>query len=284
MRVTTKALLARSAQLVVALIALVQCEALAPRIIPVQTSRTVQVENFRQRFHINSIPRAERVFQRILGMRNYDALSAAEWAPHMKSLLDGDVEAIGSVTFVMSLMPSNLEQFFIEGTGQYVVRDISSSTALLSGTFELVDDGPRPFAELDQGVLNLNTRHTIVRHFAHDKPNYVNVTELSLRLHIERLDEDLYMTGYDVGHEVGMLGSNGQIETIGCLEFVHRPDARKIIDMRGRDLIRDDYGERLDEMGLPPAAPLARHPWAPLRACNDRGDDRSHCLCGPARD
>ena len=274
--------LARCVQIALATILLVQCEALAPRVIPVQTSRTVQVESFRQRFHINSIPRAERVFQRILGMRNYDALSAAEWAPHMKALLEGNVEALGSVTFVMSLMPTNLDQFFIEGSGHYVVRDTSSSTALLSGTFELIDDGPRPLSELDEGVLDLRTRHTIVRHFAHDKPNYVNVTELGLRLHLRRLDEDLYITAYDIGHEVGMLGSNAQVETIGCLEFVHRADARKVIDMRGRNLIQDDYGERLDQAGFSPGAPVARHPWVPLRTCSGTSGDRSHCLCGPA--
>jgi hypothetical protein len=93
-----------------------------------------------------------------------------------------------------------------------------------------------------------------------------------------RIDQDLYVLDYGAGHEVGIENELKRIEVIGCADFDHREDGRKLIDLRGRDLLRDDYAQKLDAAGFH-RAPRGRAPrWLDLVTCKAPGKS-ANCAC-----
>lgn len=260
------------------LIAAAGCEALTPRLAPVQSSRVVQVESFRQTFQVENVLRAERVFRSVLGPENYAALSPEEWMPYVEKMLRGSVEALGTGTYVVSLLPTDHHQFFFEGWGHYSVLDLDAKQIMVSGEFTAVDDGPHSTAEFEQGYFDTRVRQTLVRHIAPQHPSFVHEFELVLRVHVRRLDPDLYILDYDAGHEIGIPNEEGNLEVAGCLQFEHRDDGRKLIDLRGIGLLRNDYGDKLSSAGFAPERALAAPKWLELRQCpaHSKGPD---CAC-----
>ena len=254
------------------------CEALTPRVAPVQSARVVQAEAFRQSFMVENVLRAERVFRSVLGPDNYAALTAEEWVPYVEKLISGDVVATGTGTFVVSLMPQNHDQFFFEGWGHYNVVDRRANQILVSGEFRAVDDGAHEMAEFAQGYFDAHVRQTLVRHFAPHRASFVHESELVLRVHVRRLEQDLYVLDYGAGHEVGIENDTGRLEVTGCIEFDHHTDARKVIDMRGLRLLRNDYGEKLAAAGFQPEPPVAPRSWLDLIEC-PKGRKAPECAC-----
>jgi hypothetical protein len=243
------------------------CEALTPRIAPVQSARVVQAESFRQSFSVENVLRAERVFRSVLGPDNYAALPAEEWVPYVEKLMKGALEAIGTGTFVVSLMPRDHEQFFFEGWGHYNVLDREQNQSLVSGEFTAIDDGPHSTAEFQRGYFDTRVRQTLVRHFAPHRPSFVHESELVLRVHVKRIDTALYILDYGAGHEVGIPDETGHVEKTGCVVFDHKKDGRKLIDLRGIALLRNDYSEKLDAAGFERERPAAALDWGTLREC-----------------
>jgi hypothetical protein len=247
---------------------LTSCEALAPRIVPVQSARVVTAESFRQTFTVENVPRAERVFRSVLGPENYAALPPDEWVPYVEKLTQGSVEAIGTGTFVVSLMPQNHAQFFFEGWGHYSVLDTVAKQILVSGEFLAIDDGAHSTRELERGYFDTRVRQTLVRHFAPHRPSFVHESVLALRVHVKRIDADLYILDYGAGHEVGIPDAAGRVEKTGCVAFDHKRDGRKLIDLRGVALLRDDYGDKLAAAGFEPERLGAELDWGELSACS----------------
>lgn len=254
------------------------CTAFVPRIAPVQSARVVQTESFRQRFVIENVVRAERVFRSVLGPENYDALKPDEWVPYVEKLLAGSVEARGEGTLVISIMPQRHDQFFFEGWGHYSVADRESKQILFSGEFTVVDDGPHSMTEFQRGYLDTRVRQSLVRHFALHRPTFIHESELVLRVHIKRIDQDLYILDYGTGHEVGIVNDVGRVEVIGCAEFDDQRDGRKLIDLRGIDFLRDDYAEKLEQAGFEPTKPRQAPTWVDLVAC-EAGSKGANCAC-----
>lgn len=262
----------------VAAAALAGCEWLAPRIVPVQSARVVQAESFRQNFTVENVLRAERVFLSVLGPENYAALPPEEWVPYVEKLIAGSVEAIGTGTFVVSLMPQNHEQFFFEGWGHYSVLATDDKQILVSGEFLAIDDGPHSTREFERGYFDTRVRQTLVRHFAPHRPSFVHESVLALRVHVKRIDSDLYILDYGAGHEVGIPSQGGRVEKTGCVAFDHKRDGRKLIDLRGVALLRDDYGDKLEGAGFERERPGAPLDWGTLSACG--AEDRAPgCAC-----
>lgn len=256
------------------------CEALAPRIVPIQSSRTLQPETFRQRFRGESVPSVERLFQKVLGPGNYDALTADEWNPYVEAVMDDRVAAMGTVTLSISLYPADHEQVFFTGWGNYVVFERPTGEALATGIFELVDDGPIPTIDLRARTLRTRIRQWVRRLVKPERTAYVHESEASLNVHLKKVDEDLFMIDYSVGHEVGIEGRDGKVVVMACLELADRGDGRKVIDLRGLDLVRNDYGERLGRAGYEEASRRAVPEWTRLRQCPADGSRASDCYCG----
>ena len=254
------------------------CEALTPRLAPVQSARIVQAEAFRQTFMVENVLRAERVFRSVLGPDNYAALSPEEWVPYVEKLMRGDVEATGTGSFVVSLMPQDHGQFFFEGWGHYNVVDRQAKQILVSGEFMAIDDGPHTIAELASGSFETRVRQTLQRHFQPERPSYVHEAELVLRVHVKRIDEQIYILDYGAGHEVGIANDQGLLEVTGCVAFEHQSDGRKLIDMRGVALLRDDYADKLEAAGFPRSPPRQSREWVKLGVCVP-GVKAPHCAC-----
>jgi hypothetical protein len=256
------------------------CEALAPRLAPLQAARSIQVERFETRFVAQSIPHAERVFRTILGKKNYEALTAAEWVPYAQKLVDGSVTSIAVGTFVISLLPDAYDHFVVNGGGQLFAVDNSTDEVLLSGMFEIPKVAPIPVSALDGGVVSLPSRQRVMRQFALNRANYQHVSEVVLRLHVRRLAPELYTIDYDARHEVGVEGEGHRLEVIGCIEFMGTGDGREVmIDLRGRGLLRNDYEERIKQAGIRRAAPSSSIPeWGPLENCSGKPPG-PHCAC-----
>jgi len=254
------------------------CEALTPRLAPVQSSRVVQVESFRQTFQVENVLRAERVFRSVLGPENYTALSPEEWVPYVEKMLRGSVEALGTGTFVVSLLPTDHRQFYFEGWGHYSVIDREAQQIMVSGEFSAVDDGPHSTSDFERGYFDTRVRQTLVRHFAPQHPSFVHEFELVLRVHVRRLDPDLYLLDYDAGHEIGIPNDEQRLEVTGCVQFEHRDDGRKLIDLRGIGLLRNDYGDKLSSAGFAPEHAQPAPHWLELRPCTS-GSKEPHCAC-----
>jgi hypothetical protein len=262
-----------------ALLGVVGCETFAPRIVPLQNARGTQVERFEQYFVAHSVPHAERVFLSFLGKKNYDALTAEEWMPYIQKLVNGSIRTVGGGTFIISLLPDAYDQFVVRGWGQLSAVDISTEQVLMSGTFDVPNAAPIPVTALG-GPISVRVRQRVFRHFALERANYEHESEVVVRFHTRRLDRELYTIDYGAGHEVGVLGDRGELEVIGCLEFADKGAGQSAIDLRGRDLLRNDYKERFAKNGFsaaPPNSPPVPA-WAPMEDCARRHGGHN-CAC-----
>ena len=239
----------------------------ACRPIPIQLVRVAQFETYTQTFELEPED-AKRVFEKLLGPDGWKMLDR-RWAELETSLPIMDfvntIEIKGTLMITLSILPSNIDSFVVEGSGRFYVihREQENNVILFTGDFFVVDD-QHSLAELDDGELVFGIRQQQIRHFArvreHEVPgaggppvrmiqeelNYYNDVRVDFRIFVDTsmAKHDVYMMDYSTDrHRVELDG-----ELIGHLKLGEpRPGFRKLIDLRGRRFLRQDYRKKYRE-------------------------------------
>ena len=219
-----------------------------PRIIPIQTARVTQVEFFKQYYTFRDASHAKDVFTRILGSRNMQVLmDHYAFGDAINDLLTQKIVAQGSILFTMSLSPTDMDSFFAQGTGRYLIVRKTTSEILLTGDVQ-IRSKTFNMTDLDSGELRIASNHSFLRYFAPGEINYLSPATIDFIVKMRTVSQKdrVYSIDYQARHPVMFEG-----EQIGYLEFEHTtPAYDKLIDLRGLDLVREDYRELLEEAGV----------------------------------
>jgi len=233
--------------IVPALFALQGCSGLAksmaPRMVPIQTARVTQMEFYRQWYTFRDAQHAKNVFSKLLGKDNWRVLEAHKThADIVEDLLKQRIEAHGSILFTISLVPTAHDSFFVDGSGRYFMVRKTTNEIILSGDF-YVKNKRYSIKNLDKGRLLMDIKQYVVRYFAPNEINYFQDVPISFSIQMDTklADKSIYSIAYGPESRHVVLFDN---EIIGFLEFdKSTPREDKLIDLRGRELILDDYLE-----------------------------------------
>jgi hypothetical protein len=245
---------------------IVGCAKVAPRLVPIQSARNIQVEEYHHVYDIRDPRDAQRIFLHILGNQNVCALAADpskkdRWTSYINDVTVGHVEIVGQVLFSVSLYPHHPDRIYIDGLGNYFVRNNASEELLASADFHVVDPRPHKMIEGNHAI-DLRIKQVVARQFQETCKSYVYPSEIILRIYVEEIEPGILSLA-NGPHELGIrvskfLNSTEQdddpdeIEAwpIGCLSFIDHGDGRKIVDLREvSDLVKNDYAERLRDYG-----------------------------------
>ncbi len=210
-----------------------------PRLIPIQTARVTQMEFYSQYYNFKDAAHAKSVFVKMMGEKNWRVLE--EYYVHgdiLQDLLENNIAVQGALTLTMSLVPTDHDQLFLEGIGRYFVVRKRTNEIILSGDY-YIKNNRQSIADLKKGFIPLRIKQYLIRHFAPGETNYYHDVAIDFRIHMntDMADEMIYSIDYESEHEVILDG-----EVIGYLKFDDTtPREDKLIDLRGRKLVKNDY-------------------------------------------
>jgi len=220
---------------------------MAPRMVPIQTARITQMEFYRQWYTFKNADHAKSVFSRLLGKENWRVLEEHKsQRPVVEDLLAQRLEVRGSLIFTISVVPTAQDSFFVEGTGRYFMVRQTTNEILLSGDY-YIKNKRYAIRDMNQGRILLDVKQYIIRYFAPSEVNYYQDVPVSFVIQIDaRLKEkSIYSIDYSPESKHYVVFEK---EIIGYLEFdASTPRNDKLIDLRGRELIMDDYGQVLKD-------------------------------------
>jgi len=221
-----------------------------PKMIPIQMTRVTQMEFFRQFYTFRDAEHAQKVFTKMLGEKNMRVLlDHYAFGDAIDDLLHHQIEMQGSIVFTMSLSPMNDETFYTEGLGRYYAVRKTTSEIILTGDVQ-IRATMFNMNDLHRGELRIATQHYWLRYFAPGETNYCNPVPIDFVIKMRTVSkrDHVYSIDYDAQHPVIF-----ENEQIGYLEFDKTtPRDDKLIDLRGLELVRDDYRQmfkRIREVG-----------------------------------
>lgn len=207
---------------------------ITPPMIPIQTASVTQIEFYRQWYNFENLNQADRVFKNLVGEKNWELLKA-KYIESKDDLLN-EIEVQGSIVLKISPVPGDLDCFFMEGIGRYFLINRKNKAIMLSGDY-YIKNKRFSINDLVNGVILLDTKQYIIHFFSDDQ--YYQDIPIFFKIHMKTISEEkhIYSINYQAKHEVIF-----NDELIGFLEFdKSSPSQDKLIDLRGRRLIYDDY-------------------------------------------
>ena len=210
----------------------------ACRVVPIQMARVVQIDTYEHWYEIKDETHADKVFREILGKKNWDAfiLYCGDIIDVLKDLREKKIVVQGSVIITMSLVPEDHDKFFIEGLGRYYVVRKSTNEIMFSATYYITENIHSIKSLERNGKIEIEMKQHLIRHFAPEKPNYFHDAPLKFRMYIKAVKDQVFSFDYSRNHELVV---NGEI--VGYLKFKEPKSGSKLLDMRGLNLIRNDY-------------------------------------------
>ncbi len=219
------------------------------RLVPVQMARVNQMEFYKQYYTFVNAQHARDVLSKLIGQKNWDVFQKNyARGDVVQDLLTGRIEVRGAFTLIISLVPTNLDSFFIDGIGRYFLVRKGDTTdddlIMLTGDYNIKN---KRFAisDMKRDTLRVDIKQYTLRYFAPNQAHYYNDVSIEFKMHMETISEKnrIYSLNYDIRHEV--LFEN---QVIGYLEFDDStPPVDKLIDLRGVGWVRNDYAQILDE-------------------------------------
>lgn len=244
----------------------------ATKILPIQITRAPQVEYYQQSIVIEDAPwppgnwsgdedvieqqrrltkRLDSYLSYMIGEQNWLRLKETYGLPSMRDeLMAGKINIRGYLNMVLAIDPDNTEQFYAEGTGRFfLVREVNNEV-LLSGDFRVIPQR-HWISELNEGFIDIDIWQLITR--VPVQPTYLYDTRIRYRIYIDttRAERNVYAIDYSRAHPVYMVNSDLDIDNdtiqVGYLRFDDTLGSAKLLDLRGREFLRNDYGKR-DEL------------------------------------
>lgn len=241
--------------------------------LPVHLSQSPQILVYSQRYtlcHTQKELRA-RLIEELFGV------------PSSKALPDKDIERVlvhGSLYLRLASVPGDPSAFMIEGHGWHRMYyghmdNYDSFRYLAAADYQISDDGPIPFSELERGSLTI--RVSVINKAVFTKPivaiqkkNYVFI-----HLYTAKIADGIYTVSHDREHEIGWrVSSNGSrafVQIIGYMQLIGMGDGRNLVDVRGVEFVSSDYpalmAGKLDVPRRHADVPVIE--WIPARRCRD---------------
>jgi len=232
-----------------------------PNPVPIQAIRVSQIEPYKFEYVLDDGEEARRAMEEILGDENRCALTDNEWLPYLKMALCAQLEVAGQIALTISVHPWDMDRFFVNGQGHYVVRARGTEELVASADFRVVDGSAVPIRNIGEPVTLLLEQY-LVREFNQHRKRFVHKSILAVRIRIRAIAKDVYTIDnrYSAtwrGHDLalGVLDSSDStvdLHPVGCLRFESGEDGRKLIDLRSLEspLLQYDYLKKLRDSGL----------------------------------
>jgi hypothetical protein len=218
---------------------LVLMQACIPKLVPIQTARITQVEFYRQWYELKDDKQAKQVIEMLIGRKNWVILERRyAYGDVTRDLIAQKIEVQGAFTFTISLVPTDLDSFYVEGIGRYFLVRKTTNEIILSSDF-YIKNHRYALKDLNVNRLPVKIKQYTIRHFAPDSANYYHDALIEFNVHLKTISAEkaIYSIDYDTKHEV-LWDKN----IIGYLEFDEStPRSHKLIDLRGINLVKDDY-------------------------------------------
>lgn len=244
-----------------ALGALSACESV--KVIPIQMARISQFEVYEQTFQFTEAPwpplqdhssdqlrdinaQMDSYLRFMVGPENWQTLKDIYGLSTMREeLLNRQLRIRGFLHAILSLSPYNTERFHFDGSGRFFLVRERTGEILLNGDFYLIPK-VHPIEQLDAGYLDVDVRQVITR--IPGQPTHLHDTTVRYRIRIDtsRAHRNVYRIDYRAAHPVYLIEDPDHERTedaamVGRLYFDDRLGESKLIDLRGRELLRDDY-------------------------------------------
>lgn len=225
------------------------------RLVPIQMARVPQLETYEQVFTIGqaksdseedqqeAFSEIDRVFGKLLGARNWQSIKDLYGFAAIRHELDQqDIKLYGSFMTMIYLDPTSHDAFLVEGRGRYFLIRESNGLIMLNGVF-LIRPSIHRVAALDNGLLHLDVQIITTR--IPGKETFYYESELKYQIAINTIlgDEGIYVIDYDAAHKVFQSGDEIGYATLQSVESTGLGE--KVIDLRGRPFLRNDYSELL---------------------------------------
>ncbi|MBA1145722.1 hypothetical protein H0Z60_01495 [Ectothiorhodospiraceae bacterium WFHF3C12] len=240
---------------------LTACESV--KVVPIQMARISQFEVYEQTFQFTEAPwppvqeqtldqlrrvnaQMDSYLRFMVGPENWQALKDRYGMSTMREeLLNRELRIRGFLHSVISLNPFRDERFHFEGAGRFFLIRERTGEILLNGDFHLIPK-VHPVDQLKAGFIDVDVRQIITR--IPGESTHLHDTTVRYRIHIDtaRAHKDVYAIDYRAAHPVYLIEDPAHERTedaalIGHLYFDERLADGKLIDLRGRELLRDDY-------------------------------------------
>ncbi len=221
------------------------------RPVPIQTARVAQMDFYRQYYdfdHLQETNEVVEIITSLVGSRNYNLLlRKVKLRNTLKAYLRDSLEVRGALMFSIYLMPTDLDSFFIDGIGRYALIYKETNNILFSGDF-YIKNNRFSVSDLDKDTLTVQITQSLVRHSHPDSISYFESDSIYFKIKMLTLSKEkgIYVIDYRpmVEHPVVY-----RSHTIGYLKFDDLPANRyKLIDLRGRGLIKRDYDKYLQQI------------------------------------
>lgn len=260
-RQSLRTVLRRAPLTALAVIAMAGCESV--RVVPIQMARVSQFEVYEQTFQFTEAPwpplqdhsldqlrrvnaQMDSYLRFMVGAENWQTLKDIYGLSTMREeLLGRELRIRGFLHATLSLNPYRRDHFHFEGAGRFFLVRERTGEILLSGDFHLIPK-VHPVAQLREGYMDVDVRQIITR--IPGEPTYLHDTTVRYRIHIDtsRAERDVYAIDYRAAHPVYLIEDPDHERTedaaqVGHLYFDDRLGETKLIDLRGRELLRDDY-------------------------------------------
>lgn len=237
------------------------CESV--RVVPIQMARISQVEVYEQTFQFTeaswpptrdqSLEQLRRVnaqmdsyLRFMVGPENWQTLKDRYGMSTMREeLLNRELRIRGYLQAVISLNPYRDDRFHFEGTGRFFLVRERTGEILLNGDFHLIPK-LHPVDQLKAGYIDVDVRQIITRIPGESTHLHDTTVRYRIRIDTSRAHKDVYAIDYRAAHPVYLIEDPAHERTedaalIGHLYFDEQLAGAKLIDLRGRELLRDDY-------------------------------------------
>ena len=237
------------------------------KLVPIQMARVGQVEVYEQTFDFAKHPgepafdapwkRDRWLNQRIdtdlsilVGPKNWQTLKDLYGLGTMREeLVNGDLVIRGYINMVLSLDPNDVDRFYIDGNGRFSLVRERTGEILLSGDFYTLNNR-YTLEQLERGHIDVDIQQVITR--IPGQHTYLQKSKVRYRIQIdpESQAHQVYRIDYTKRHGVYLLDDDPvlartkELRRIGFLRFSDAHGAAKLLDLRGRGYLRNDY-ERL---------------------------------------
>lgn len=237
------------------------CESV--KVVPIQMARISQIEVYEQTFQFTEAPwpptrehdleqlrrvnaQMDSYLRFMVGPENWQTLKDRYGMSTMREeLLNRELRIRGYLQAVISLNPYRDDRFHFEGTGRFFLIRERTGEILLNGDFHLIPK-VHPVDQLKAGHIDVDVRQIITR--IPGESTHLHDTTVRYRIQIDksRGRKDVYAIDYRAAHPVYLIEDPAHERTedaalIGHLYFDERLAGAKLIDLRGRELLRDDY-------------------------------------------
>lgn len=234
------------------------------KLVPIQMARVGQVEVYEQTFDFKKGPdepafsapwerdrwlnqRIDTELSVLVGPKNWQTLKDLYGLGTMREeLVNGDLTIHGYLNVVISLDPNDVERFYIDGSGRFSLVRERTGEILLSGDFYTLSN-QFTLEQLNRGHIDIDIQQVITRIPGHH--TYLQKSKVRYRIQIDtqRQAHQVYRIDYGKRHGVYLLPDDpvmartDELQRIGFLRFSAAHGEAKLLDLRGRGYLRDDY-------------------------------------------